>query len=84
MTGFLILATLTGMLWYLVVSLIGISLMANTTERLFMCIFAIPALSLMMCMLKSPTYFFIGLIVFLVLSFGNSLNTLDTSPLSDT
>ena len=53
---------------------------ANVIEHLFMYLFAIRISSLVKCLCKSFAYFLIGLLLFLLLSFEDSL---DTDILSD-
>ena len=81
--GFLILAILTGVRWYLRVVLSCISLMAKDFERFLKCLSAISDSSVENSLFSSATHFLISLFGVLVASFLSSLYILEISPLSD-
>ena len=61
----LMVAILTGIGCYVIMILIGISLMASDAEHLFICLWALCMSSLEKCLFKSFGHFLIGLFVFL-------------------
>ena len=77
------LATLTGVSWYLTVVLICISLMVSDAEHPFICLWALCMYSLEKYLFKSFAYFLIGFSVFLEWSHVSSLYILEIRPLCE-